>query len=80
MQLNCKVIKKWQTLSPPPPQFLSQRHRFQGYPHILAKFLVPPKVNQFLKGPTTPNPVPPPFNKRRKGSNYESFQTVAVIF
>ena len=30
MQLNCKVIKKWQTPS------------FQGYPLFLAKTLVPP--------------------------------------
>ena len=57
MQLNCKVIKKWQ-----PPHFYINPHSFQAYPPLVAKFLVPP-----------PHPHPSdsifgrsyfPFNKR----------------
>ena len=56
MQLNCKVIKKWQ---PPFPPFLHQPFSsFQGYPPFLAKSLVPHQVTQFLEGPT-PSPPPP---------------------
>ena len=56
MQLNCKVIKKWQHphfyINPIPP--------FQGYPPFPAKVLVPtPQVTQFLEGPMPPLP----FNK-----------------
>ena len=36
MQLNCKVIKKWQT-----PTHFYIKPTFQGYPPFLAKFLVP---------------------------------------
>ena len=61
MQLNCKVIKKWQ---PPFPPFLHQPFpSFEGYPPFLAKSLVPHQVTQFLEGPT-------PLNKGRGGSNY----------
>ena len=57
MQLNCKVIKKWQPLiSTLTPTFL-------GYPPFLAKFLVSPQMTQFLEGPNPPPPPPPPFNK-----------------
>ena len=45
MQLNIKVIKKWQTpISTSTPQF-------QGYPPFLVKFLVPPSPRwlNFLK-------------------------------
>ena len=47
MQLDCKVIKKWQ-----PPISILTLPPFQGYPTFLAKFLVPPEVTQFLEGPT----------------------------
>ena len=62
MQLNCKLIKKWQ---PPPPPFLYQP-LFQGYPYILPKFLVPPQVTQFLESPT-PLPL-----MKRLGSNNDN--------
>ena len=58
MQLNCKVIKKWQLSSTSTPPF-------QSYTPFLPKFLVPPpQVTQFLEGPAPP-PPPPPFNKGR---------------
>ena len=50
MQLNCKVIKKWQ------PPISTSTLPFQGYPPFLAKFLVPPQVTQFLEGPNLPYP------------------------
>ena len=43
MQLNCKVIKKWQL------PISASTPLFQGYPHFLAKFLVPPKWLNFSK-------------------------------
>ena len=54
MQLNRKVIKKWQTPISTSTPF------FQGYSYFLAKFLVPPQVIQFLECPTSPYPPPLP--------------------
>ena len=45
MQLNIKVIKKWQA----PPPIYTSTPPFQGYPPFLAEFLVGPHVTQFLK-------------------------------
>ena len=69
MQLNCKVIKKWQ-----PPHFYINPHSFQGYPPLVAKFLVSPpppltQVTQFLEGPTSPL-------IRGGGSHYDCFQKI----
>ena len=60
MQLNCKVIKKWQ-----PP--------FSGlYPLSSKIFGTPPplQVTQFLKAPTLPYPRPPPLIRERGSFNY----------
>ena len=68
MQLNCKVIKKWQ------PPISASKPPFQGYPPFLLKFLVPPlpQVTQFLEGLRRSYPPPPhPFNKGAGGSNYD---------
>ena len=46
MQLNIRVIKKWQ------PPISTSTPLFQGYPPFLAKYLVPPQVTQFFEGPT----------------------------
>ena len=43
MQLNIKVIKKWQT------PISTSTNPFQGYPPFLAKFLVPLRWLNFLK-------------------------------
>ena len=48
MQLNCKVIKKWQL-----PPISSSNPPFQDYPPFLVRFLVLPKVTQFLEGPAS---------------------------
>ena len=42
MQLNCKVIKKWQ------PPISTSTPPIQGYSHFVAKILEPLKVTQFL--------------------------------
>ena len=42
IELNCKVVKKWQP-SPPPP-ISTSAPPFQVYPPILAKNFVPPNV------------------------------------
>ena len=62
MQLNCKVIKKWQ------PTISTATPPFQVYPPSLAKFLVPSNWLSFWKV-LHPAPIPPLFNKRG-GSNY----------
>ena len=49
MQLNCKVIKKWQT-----PHFYIFFPFFRVIPPILEKFLVPTQVTQFFQGSTFP--------------------------
>ena len=67
MQLNCKVIEKVGT---PPPSHFYSNPLFKGYPLFLAKFSVPPKVTQFLEGPTHPLPLPPLISGGR-GSNYD---------
>ena len=41
MQLNCKVMKKWQ-----PP--------FSGLPHLSNKMFGTPQVTKFLEGPPPP--------------------------
>ena len=51
MQLNCKVIKKWQ-----PPYFYINP-LFSGLFPLSSKIFGTPQVNQFLEGPTT---APPP--------------------
>ena len=69
---NCKVIKKWQppiSISIPPFSRLSP---------LSSKIFASTQVTQFLEGPNPPPPTP--FNKRGVVSNYESFQTVAIIF
>ena len=48
--MSCKVLKMLE------PLFLHQTLPFQIYTPFLAKNLIPPKVTQFLEGPT-------PFNK-----------------
>ena len=63
MQLNCKVIKKWQ---PPLPISISTPP-FQGYQPFLAIFLVPSQVTRFLEGATPPPPL-----IKRGGSNYDT--------
>ena len=55
MQLNIKVIKKWQ------PPISTSTPPFQGYLPYLAKLLVPPQVTQFFEGPT---PLPPLIRER----------------
>ena len=57
MQLNIKIIKKWQTPPPPP---------FSGLSTLSSKlFGTPPQVTQVFEGPT------PPFNKGEGGGfNY----------
>ena len=73
MQLNIKVVKKWQPPPPPPPLPFLPSHffiniSFQGYPPFLAKFWVSPQVIQFFEGPT------PPLIRRERGgrSSYTS--------
>ena len=51
MQLNSKVIKKWQ------PTHFYINPLFMLIPPFLATFLVPPQVTQFLEGPNTPPPL-----------------------
>ena len=57
MQLNCKVIKKVAT--PTPPTISTSIPLFQSYPPFLANFLVPPppQMTQFLEVPTSPPPL-----------------------
>ena len=53
MQLNFKVIKKWQ------PRIFTSTPLFLGYLPFLAKFWVTsPQVAQFLEGPTSTPPTP----------------------
>ena len=47
MQLNCKLIKKWQ-----PPNFYIIPPLFQGYCPFLEKFLLGP-----MSGRSNPNPI-----------------------
>ena len=73
MQLNIKVIKKWQRphfyINPP----------FQGYAPFLAKFLVLPQVTQFFEGPTPRTPTMTNImNLNFESQNYVLF--IAVSF
>ena len=66
MQLNCKVIKKWQ---PPSP--------FSELSSISSKIFGTPQVTQFLEGPTLPLPHPCLIRGGREeggGSNYDKSQ------
>ena len=75
MQLNIKVIKKWQPHHfyvtpppPPPPPIIS------GLSPLSSKIFGTSQVTQFFEGPTPP--PPPAFNtgggRGGGGSNYES--------
>ena len=64
MQLNIKVIKKWQ-----PPISISTP-LFQGYPHFPPKLWVPPpQETEFFEGPI-PHAHPLGLRGRGGGSNY----------
>ena len=62
MQLNCKVIKKWQ------PPISASSPPFQGCPPFLAKCLVPPSkwLNFWKVQPQSP----PPLIRGEERSNY----------
>ena len=72
MQLNCKVIKKWQ---PPSPHFYINPP-FSGLSSLFSKIFGTPQVTQFSEGPTLR-----PFNKGgRRGSNYDTcFQLETIV-
>ena len=74
MQLNCKVIKKWQ---PPSPHFYINP-LFSGYPPFLAKVLVHHKWLNFRKIlPSTPLIRE---RRGRGGSNYDTcFQLETIV-
>ena len=68
MQLNIKVIKKWQR--PPPPPISTSTPPFHGYPLFLAKFLVERGYNpgdSIFWRSYPPPPIPPIFNKGGRG-------------
>ena len=67
MQLNIKVIKKWQ-----PPHFYINPP-FQGYPPFLAKFLLPLQVTPFFEGPNHP-----PLIRGRGGSMLYDLEDIVL--
>ena len=72
MQLNCKVIRKWQLPSP----ISISTPLFQGYLPFLAKFLVPPEYQTSYPIP----PPPPTFNKRGGGGGPTMLRDIIKLF
>ena len=72
MQLNCKVIKKWQ----PPSHRFYINPSFSGLSSLFSKIFGTPQVTQFSEGPTVH-----PFNKGGGGdSNYDTcFQLETIV-